>query len=228
MKNGLMPLKLYPRDGFLKKNWESNIKKKPTHQIIISFYSSGYYSCLLVSKIFIKKVKAPATPTVEFLPQNVFVTLFLFSGCRGFSAGVNPTGFESLLFSFPLSPLMWFSHPRPKNGEPQLSDRSPLSHRSLPTSSSCYSGQCCPLVLPATAPFPVLEGKTERDGGMGRYWWIGEKTEKKGESKRSREGVHMSKQLKNTRRGRESSRLMFMKQMEWVCEIGEGREGDGE
>lgn len=34
-------------------------------------------------------------------------------------------------------------------------------------------------MLPATAPFPVLEGKTERDGGMGRYWWIGEKTEKR-------------------------------------------------
>lgn len=160
-------------------------KKNPTHQIIISFYSSGYYSCLLVSKIFIKKVKAPATPTVEFLPQNVFVTLFLFSGCRGFSAGVNPTGFESLLFSFPLSPLMWFSHPRPKNGEPQLSDRSPLSHRSLPTSSSCYSGQCCPLVLPATAPFPVLEGKTERWGGIG---WIGEKTEKKGREQEKQRG----------------------------------------
>lgn len=47
----------------------------------------------------------------------------------------------------------------PKVFEPQLSRHSALSHRSLPTSSSCYCGQPSSLVLPATAPFPVLGGR---------------------------------------------------------------------
>ena len=73
----------------------------------------------------------------------------------------------------PPPPLMWFFLiQRPKSVEPQLSDRSPPSHRSLPTSSSCYCGQSSSLVLPATAPFPVLEvgggrGKRGMERGMG-------------------------------------------------------------
>lgn len=67
-------------------------------------------------------------------------------------------------------------------------------------------------MLPSSAPFPVLEGETERDRGVEKYG-IGGETEKR-KRQRSREGAHMSKQLKDARRGRESSRLMFMKQME--------------
>lgn len=128
----------------------------------------------------------------------------------------------SLALFFFLPPLMWFSHPAAKSVEPQLSDHSPISHRSQPTSFSCYCGQSSSLVLPATAPFPVLEGKTESDRGMERneIWWK--------ERKKSREGAHMSEWLRDARRSRESSQLMFIKQMEWVCERVEGREGDWE
>lgn len=67
-------------------------------------------------------------------------------------------------------------------------------------------------MLPATAPFPVLEAGGGRKEMYGeRYGTDGKKKEKR---QRSRDGAHMSKQLKDARRGSGSSRLMFMKQME--------------
>lgn len=77
-------------------------------------------------------------------------------------------------------------------------------------------------MFPATAAArpPVLGGqkrctaKVWKDGG-----------EKK--CQRGGEEAHMSKQLKDARRGRESSRLMFAEQMEGMC-VSEGGRVDGE
>lgn len=63
-------------------------------------------------------------------------------------------------------------------------------------------------------------GYTEKYGTAGRI----DSQEKR---RRSREGAHMSKQLRDAWRGGESSLLMFVKQMECVCEREEGRV-DGE
>ena len=118
---------------------------------------------------------------------------------------------------------MWFFLiQRPESVEPQLSDHSPPSHRSLPTSSSCYCGQSSSLVRPATAPFPVLEAVGREGGKRGMERGMGLMARQKEKRQRSRDGAHMSKQLKDARRGSGSSRLMFMKQMEWVSE----REGE--
>lgn len=70
--------------------------------------------------------------------------------------------FEYLLlfFSPVVSDVVFSPRSQKCSVEPQLSEpQSPLSltHRSLPTSSSCYCGQSSSLVLPTTAPLPVLE-----------------------------------------------------------------------
>lgn len=130
-----------------------------------------------------------------YLPKNVFITLpSLLRLSRFFLR--SPTSFESLVLFFFLPPLMRFSHPVAKSVEPQLSDHSPLSHRSLPTSSSCYCGQSSSLVLPATAPFPVLEGKTEQCRGMERGMGLGEGQKK--ESGRESEREHICQNSSKT------------------------------
>lgn len=104
-----------------------------------------------------------------------------------------------------------FSHPVLNQSCPD-----PLSYRSLPTSPPCHCGRF-PL-HPATAPFPVLE---RRWGWWGRYavgWGIGGMTEEENkkmrEAEAAKEGARMSEGLRDARRGRAGSRLMFMKQME--------------
>lgn len=75
---------------------------------------------------------------------------------------VVPTSSKPIFLFF--LPLMQFFHPVSKKCyTTAVRPQSPLWHRSLPTSSSCYCGHSL-LVLPATAPFPVLEGKRVKEG----------------------------------------------------------------
>lgn len=118
----------------------TNSRIKNTHQMIIRFHSSGILSSLLLSKILIKEAKknSSCSNSGAFTPKNVFITPFPFSGCRGFSTGVNPTGFESLVFPPPLPSDEIFLIQEPKM----------LKH-SCPTAALSYTGHC-PL------PFPVI------------------------------------------------------------------------
>lgn len=127
--------------------------------------------------------------------------------------------FKSIfLFCFPWGSLI-IRCPK-KVFEHRPPDHSPPSRRSLPTSSSCCYDQSSLLPVPATALPAVLGGqkrsttKVWKDGGEQNCW-------------RGGEGAHMSEQLKDAQRGRDSSRLMFAEQMERVCES-EGGRVDGE
>lgn len=66
---------------------------------------------------------------------------------------------------------------------------------------------------PCYCSFSCCTGQNSELQRYGERYGIGGGTEKR-KWQRIREAAHMSKQLKDTRRGRESSRLMFVKQME--------------
>lgn len=112
------------------------------------------------------------------------------------SSGESPTG---LSCSF-LSCRLWcgFLIELPKSVEPQLSDRSPVSHRSQPTSFSCYCGQSSLLVRPATAPFSCTGWNTEGDRGIEAYEVGGKTEEEKKERGRDAEREHICQNSSKT------------------------------
>lgn len=122
------------------------------------------------------------------------MSLALFSFLRFFLR--SPTSLEYRLLFFLLPPLMWFAYPVAKCVGPKLSNHGPLWHRSLPTSSSCYCGQSSLLVLPATAPFPVVQGKTVSCRGMERGMGLVEGQRK--ESGRESERQHICQNSSKT------------------------------
>lgn len=134
------------------------------------------YGCLLkenVSQSRITRYKKCLFSQTGSSSKVVLSACFFSWVVKGSPSGLQQV-FQSLalLLSPVVSDVVFSPRSQKCNVEPQLSEpQSPLSlsHRSLPTSSSCYCGQSSSLVLPQTAPLLVLvEGKwIGRWSGMG-------------------------------------------------------------
>ncbi|MED6264812.1 hypothetical protein CHARACLAT_018971 [Characodon lateralis] len=89
------------------------------------FYSDKQNKKKLSQSLQVQSLNTKMSLSPPFPPQVVEV----------FSLRCESNRFSvSLALFFSQLPLMWFSHPASKTVQPQLSNHSPLSHRSLPTS----------------------------------------------------------------------------------------------